>query len=107
MTEETKYSREAIMELVHRFAGDDRLEEFDAALDAFERSATYHWKTEFQECHDELTETRKVRDNLAALLRVAVYRLRRDAKDSKPAQTHREKCVEYLTRNGLQGSPLR
>lgn len=103
MSEDTKYSREAIMELVHRFAGDDHLEEFDHALDAFERSATYHWKTEFEECHDELTETRKVRSDLSMLVRQLIRRVRKADRDDETAK----KALDYLTRHNLQGSPLR
>jgi len=69
---EIKASREAIMDLVHRFAGDDHLDEFNEAVAAFERDATYHWKTEFETCHDELSKAETERDRyLSALYEIA------------------------------------
>lgn len=55
----------------------------------------------------ENRELKRQRDDLAALVRGAVYQIRRNAAGSEPAQAYRMKCLDYLTRNGLQGSPLR
>lgn len=83
---EVQASREAIMDLVHRYAGDDRLEEFGAAVAALERDAAYHWRTEFEACHDELTEERARAARLEALARKALAI--QEANHGNGVQTH-------------------